>query len=367
MTSRVAPTSAMSVTPVYFYLPCCEPEFLRLPKRLQDYSTWQHTETELSPFMGRYHWVLQTYLQLCEAGAEVELVRELPSVGIVLSHVECFDYGIRPSSRTMLVSMLVDKDIPLPHAALHVTHNPVQRLPLRLRQQYIPPWPQIGLVPRSMARGARFETVAFVGYPENLHPELASENFARRLAALGLHLVIPLPAAWHDFSDIDVVLAVRNFGRTQKHLNKPALKLYNAWLAHVPAVLGFESAYRQEGNPGVDYLEATNADEVFHALKRLAADPEFRLGIVAAGATRIASRSESHLRRLWMDLLEDQLLPRYARWSRDVVFRIALRMAGAVYERLLWRRPAWFGESEPVSGREEKSHLTRLIHEKDPS
>ncbi len=333
----------MSVTPVYFYLPCRESEFLRLPKRLQDYSTWQHTETELSPFMGRYHWVLQTYLQLCEAGAEVELVRELPSVGIVLSHVECFDYGIRPSSRTMLVSMLVDKDIPLPHAALHVTHNPVQRLPLRLRQQYIPPWPQIGLIPRSTTRGSRFETVGFIGYPENLDPELACENFVRRLAAQGLRLVIPAPGAWHDFSDIDVVLAVRNFGRADEHLNKPALKLYNAWLARVPAVLGFESAYRQEGNPGVDYLEATNADEVLAALERLALNPSLRASMVAAGHEKMKAHTELELRSIWLDVLSKRLLPLYDRWTRDRLFRTACQIGGEIRERLLWRKPARFG------------------------
>ena len=271
----------MTAPAVYFYLPCLAPQFQRLPRRLQEYADWQKTETELSPFMGRYHWVLQTYLQLREVSANVYVVRELPTDGIVISHVECLDYGQRPSPKMLLVSLLVDKDIPLPHASLHVTHNPVQRLPLMLRQHYIPPWPQIGLVPRSAARGRRFENVAFVGYPENLHRDLASEKFARSLADLGLCLVIPAPADWHDFSEIDVVLAVRNFGCADLHLNKPALKLYNAWLAQVPAVLGFESAYRREGQPGVDYLEATSADDILVALRRLADEPGLRDRIIA--------------------------------------------------------------------------------------
>ena len=335
----------MPAPPVYFYLPCLEPQFRRLPRSLHEYSNWQKTETELSPFMGRYHWVLQTYLHLLDAGANVDVVRELPASGIVISHVECLDYGQRPSPYMIFVSLLVDKDIPLPHASLHVTHNPAQRLPLMLRQHYIPPWPQIGLVPRSTTRGTRFETVAFVGYPENLHPDLATEKFAQRLANLGLRLVIPAPTDWHDFSEIDVVLAVRNFGCVEPHLNKPALKLYNAWLANVPAVLGFESAYRREGRPGIDYLEATSVEEVLMALRRLVDEPGLRGGIVAAGLTRMTDRSESHLRVLWLELLNLHLAPLYARWTHETLFRIVFRIAGAVRERLLWRKPAWFRET----------------------
>ncbi|MBC7702517.1 MAG: hypothetical protein H7274_01045 [Rhodoferax sp.] len=329
----------MTALPVYFYLPCLKSQFERLPRLLEEYSTWQVTETEFSPFIGRYHWVLQTYLQLLAAGARVELVRELPAEGIVISHVECIEYGFRPSPKMMLVSLLVDKDIPSPHAAMHVTHNPVQRLPLFLRQHYMPPWSQIGLIPRRAARGARFETVAFVGYPENLHPALACEGFARSLGNFGLRLVVPPPAQWHDFSEIDVVLAIRTFGCAERHLNKPALKLYNAWLARVPAVLGFESAYRIEGQSGVNYLEATNADEVLHALRQLRDQPQLRASLVFEGVKQITALSESHLRARWIDLLTARLLPLYSRWSRNPLFRISFRIAGAVRERLLWRWP----------------------------
>jgi hypothetical protein len=331
--------------PLCFYLPCSEDEYGRLPRDLKDYVPWQASETALTPFLGRYHWVLQTCLQLREAGMDARLVRTLPEEGVVFSHVECLDYGIRPTARTMFVPMLVDKDVPLPHGAIHVTHNPRQRLPLGLRQHYIPPWPQIGLVPRSAARGDRFETVAFIGYPGNLHPALADDDFAARLATLHLRLVIPPPHAWHDFSEIDGVLAVRTFGRAERHLNKPALKLYNAWAAGVPAVLGFETAYRSDGRPGVDYLEATDADEVFQCLMHLATEPLLRAGIVGAGREAMQARSEARLRTLWLQFIEGSVLPLYRNRIHDPLNRAAFQMAGAVRERLLWRRPAWFGES----------------------
>jgi hypothetical protein len=339
-----APGRSQALVPLSFYLPCSVAEYERLPRALKDYVPWQASETALSPFLGRYHWVLQTFLQLRDAGMDARLVRTLPAEGVVFSHVECLDYGIRPTERTMFIPMLVDKDVPLPHGAIHVTHNPAQRLPLGLRQHYIPPWPQIGLLPRAAVRGERFETVAFIGYPGNLHPALAGEDFAARLATLGLRLVIPPPNAWHDFSDIDAILAVRTFGRDERHLNKPALKLYNAWAAGVPAVLGFETAYRSDGRPGVDYLEATNADEVFQCLQRLAAEPSLHTGVVRAGHEAMRARSEAQLRTLWLQFIEGSVLPLYRTWTRAPLQRAAFQIAGAVRERLLWRRPAWFGE-----------------------
>jgi hypothetical protein len=307
--------------PVQFLLPSDQADFDRLPRRLDGYVAWQQAETSLSPFLGRFHWVLQTYLQLREANAPVSLVRELPQEGIVISHIECLDYGLKPNDQTLLVPMLVDKDVPLPHAALHITHNPVQGLPLGMRRRFMMPWPQIGLLPRNAERGERFESVGFFGHAGNLHPALASQAFADQLASMGLQLVLPAPSSWHDFSAVDVVLAVRNFGRGEKHLTKPSLKLYNAWQAGVPAVLGFETAYRNEAAPGEDYLEATNADEVLAALRRLAADPALRARMVAAGRQRMQSRSEPMLRAAWLHFLQAELLPLYQRRRSSWWFR----------------------------------------------
>lgn len=333
---------------IQFYLPCTEAQFLRLPKGLDDYARWQSSETELKPYTGRYHWVLQTYLHLLAAGEAVELVREMPREGVVLAHIETLPYELRPTRELLLVPLLVDKDVPLPYAPLHITHNLAQRLPLAMRSHYMPPWPQIGLIPRAGCRRDRFETVSFLGFPENLHPSLAGESFTRRLQALGLKLHIAAPSCWHDFSEVDAVLAVRNFGRETPHLTKPALKLYNAWLAGVPAIIGHETACRTEGRPGEDYVEATDETQVCAALERLTTDLAFRRRVIAAGLARMAQRDTESLRRMWAALIRDELVPLQDRWRNDRAYRAGFALAGQVRERLLWRRPGWFTEDSRV-------------------
>lgn len=327
---------------VHFFLPCTQAQLQRMPRRIEDYVDWQNSETELNPFLGRYHWVLQPYLHLAAAGADVRLTHSLPDAGIVFSHVECLDYGIRSTATRMVVAALVDKEVPLPHAVLHLTHNPVQRLRFGVPSRYMPPWPQIGLLPRDPARGERFETLYFVGNRENLHPFFASAEFEAHLRRLGLRLVIPPPSGWHDFSDADAVLAVRNFGLAEPHLNKPALKLHNAWRASVPAVLGYESAFRAEGQPGVNYLEALTGEAVVAAIEQLAQQPAQRRAIVQAGNEAARDFADAAIRAEWLNLLNDDLLPRYAAWRSRPWLRLATGLRGAVWERVLWRHPASF-------------------------
>lgn len=114
---------------LHCYLPCTDAQFERLPRKLSDYAQWQASETELNPFLGRFHWVLQTQPHLQAAGVDSRLTNRPGEAGILYSHVECLPYGIRPSKKQLLIAALVDKDVPLPYAFLHVTHNPVQRLP----------------------------------------------------------------------------------------------------------------------------------------------------------------------------------------------------------------------------------------------
>jgi hypothetical protein len=331
-------------------LPCDDEVFTRLPRSIDDYWHWQTHASDVRPFWGRYHWVLQTCLYLQQSGCPVELVRELPDDGIVISHVECFDYGLKPSSRRLVVALLVDSDVPNPGASLHVTHNPVQGLRLGMPYRYMPPWPQVSLQPRAASREQRFETVGFFGYPYNLHPDLASDHFQQRLQGLGLRLVMPAPARWHDFAQIDTVLAIRNFGRSASHLNKPSLKLINAWLAGVPAVLGHESAFRAEGRPGQGYLEATNEDEAYAALARLAESPALRRSLVDTGMEMARGFSVDLTRQRWVHLIDDELVPAYRQWLGSPARRLRAHGAALVKERLLWRMAGRFLERQAGPG-----------------
>ena len=74
---------------------------------------------------------------------------------------------------------------------------------------------------------------------------------------------------WADYSDVDLVLAVRPPIGT--HTDKPASKLYNAWRAGVPALLGPEPAFRELYTDTLDYVEVSTVDEALAAIDRLRA------------------------------------------------------------------------------------------------
>src|SRR5580698_7473480 len=80
------------------------------------------------------------------------------------------------------------------------------------------------------------------------------------------------PAVWTDYLAVDAVLAVRETSELVLGV-KPATKMINAWRAGCIPIMGVESACRQIGRPGVDYVEVTSPVEVVAAVRRLREDP----------------------------------------------------------------------------------------------
>ena len=329
-------------TEVSFFLPEPDAVMSRIPHAIEDYWAWQASGSATTPYWGRYHWVLQTYLYLKQAGLPVVLTNSMPPRGVILTHLDCVEYGFRPSREQYLAIMLVDREVPHPRGRMHILHNPVQRLHLGLRHRYMPPWPQVGLVPRNPARADRFDVLGYFGYPNNLHPSISDVDFRGQIARLGLTLYIPPPADWHDFSNVDCVMAIRTFGRAESHLNKPSLKLFNAWLAGVPAVLGYESAHVREGVPGRGYLEATNPEELLEALSRLRMNVELRRELVEHGRKAMVEFSASRTVERWRQLIDTVLLPDFERTQHGSLRAVGSDLLGPVRERILWRKPGWF-------------------------
>jgi hypothetical protein len=220
--------------------------------------------------------------------------------------------GFRASNNQCIAAVVADF-LPHPGAHIQILQNaaPAQRLPGSV---FIPHWPQPNLIPRAPARGRRFETLAYFGDPQNLAPELRSSDFLLQLRTrCELELSFRGPDRWHDYSDVDAVLAVRDFSRAA-HLHKPATKLYNAWLAGIPLVTGHDSACAADGVAGQDHLRVDSPADLINALERLKIDHAFRENIVAAGQKKTASRSRDAVRQIWIDFLNQKLPAAFERW-----------------------------------------------------
>lgn len=307
-----------SLPPIYFYLSESElPE--TLPEKAQQFR----------PKNGIQSWTVQTYLRLKEDGFPCELTTKMPESGIVLAHRVSLKYNLKPGPRLMFVCFKGDRDFH-PYAQLHIVQNVaemqvesmVRRSPGQDRHgvsaqknYYMPHWPQPGLIPRDPSRGEQFENVVYFGILHNLAPELKESSWRDRLSALDLHWMMERRwECWHDYSNVDAIVAVRSFNNLNNYSWKPATKLYNGWHAGVPVILGCDSAFRSERLSELDYLEVNSLEELISALTRLRDDVGLRQGMIENGRVRALETEPAMLVKGWRDFLYNVAVPEYDRW-----------------------------------------------------
>jgi hypothetical protein len=303
-----------------------------------------------APFVrGERAWILQTFLRLRAAGHPVELAATPAGEGLVVYHAkhgrELLRHGRRLAG-AVLVGVRGDNREPAT-ADFQVLQNRVWED--GRSRFFVPSWPQPGLAGRDPDRGARIERVAFKGFAANLHPDFRGALWLDALRRRGVEWVVdavefrgPETAEnelrWADFRDVDLVLAVRPPNR-RGHTDKPAAKLYNAWLAGVPALLGPEPAYRELRVSDLDYLEVGSVAAAVAALDRLRADPQRYRAMVARGRERAAEFTPEAILGRWVELLWRRLpaLAPARPWRR---LPHLLRPPARRLRRLLDRRPA---------------------------
>lgn len=187
---------------------------------------------------------------------------------------------------------------------------------------YLPHWLQPNLIPRNGDRGTRVENLVFKGIERNLAPLFKTPQFKEKVSAIGMHFVMTsddstrLFQDWTDYTQADVVLAVRN--NTQYDLSiKPALKLINAWLAGCPAILGPEPAYQDLRQSDLDFIEVRTLEEVIAALQRLKNDPVLYTAMVENGFQRVKEFATDPVARHWHDVLSGPIAQDYAQWQQQ--------------------------------------------------
>jgi hypothetical protein len=294
---------------------------------------------------GIFCWTLQTYLRLKADGFPCELVGTLPEEGIILAHWDSLPSDLKPNAKQLIVCFQADR-ARHPYAQVHIVQNSQGLLPQLMllgdryllpgKNAFMPLWAQPGLIPRDPTRGDRFETVAFFGLAENLAPELRDPDWAKKLSEMGLqwHLVSEFDR-WSDYSQVDAIVAVRTFTR-QSYTWKPATKLYNAWHAGVPAILGYDSAFRAERQSDLDYLEVFSPKDVIAALRRLRDEPAFRQAMIENGQLRAQETTPVAMTARWRSLLMNVVVPAYQDWCKAsgvVRQSFLMRREGAIQSR----------------------------------
>ena len=296
-----------------------------LPKKYFPTEEWIHAWQENRPFpldeSGKaaavHCWIYQTWALLTAAGIKTSLVSELPTTGIVLALSGTLHSSFQSNqfpSDFFLVDVVAD-GLPHPAAHFHLVQNRAhaRRLPY---SHFIPLWPQPALIARKASRGQLFERISFFGDPKNLAAEFFSSSWQQQLKKeLFLELEIRRADQWHDYSNVDAIIAIRDFSRSRQ-LHKPATKLYNAWLAGVPFIGGNDSAYQSDGQPGVDYLIAQSPKQVLEHLRKLKEDSTFRFRLIQNGFESGKKFNRPATLEHWKSLVQEILPQRALQWQK---------------------------------------------------
>lgn len=268
------------------------------------------SDSELSPRLrlGREIWIVQAFHRLRARGYPVRLTGGTESDSINVLHSDDF---VGTSPGCFIVCVRADRE-PRFDADVEVVQN--RTCLWKANDTYVPHWPQPGIVPRDPARGAEIRRVAYLGKEVNLAPDLRAEAFTHSLERNGMELVVR-EDRWWDYSDIDVVLAVRD--GTPLYLNlKPSSKLVNAWIGDCPALVGPERGYQEIRKGALDFIECRSADQALQGLRRLRGQPDLYRAMVENGRVRRAEFSADAVTDRWEEVIGEVLIPRYLDWQR---------------------------------------------------
>ncbi|MDH4469374.1 MAG: hypothetical protein QE493_00165 [Verrucomicrobiae bacterium] len=264
-------------------------------------------------------WLYQTGSLLLNAGIHCDFFTKMPYLpqrGIIVTLsglLYAYPNNLSFCRSLFVVGIAADGGLVHPAAMLHLIPNSssTKYLPF---SEFIPHWSQPFLIPRDLKRGERFETICFMGDSQSIAPELCSQEWHAHLEReLGLRFVHRDFKRWHDFSDVDCIVAIRDFSGSS-FCYKPANKLYNAWLAGIPFIGGKDSAFSGDGNPGEDYLVANSTQELFMQLKKLKEDPLFRSKLVNNGHLSGALFTREAILQCWKRLVQETIPIRAMKW-----------------------------------------------------
>lgn len=322
-----------AVPPVTFFLDVGDDEL----------AAWRTLQPDREPqrlVLGEHFWIVLTWARLRDAGLSVRLDNRVPDDGVVLFYAgdkRAVWSQLHAGSRALLAAVRSDRH-PVGFADVEVVQNASSAD--GRRALHVPHWPQPGLRPRDPARGSQLRVVLFPGTRQNLHPGFASPQWTAFVEQHGIefrrHYAQAAPA-WNDFSDVDAMLAIRPAAMGLV-VHKPAWKLFNAWLAGVPAILGPEAGYRELREGPLDYLEAADPEQAMHALQRLREEPGLYQAMVANGLARGAAYTTEATLARWTALLQ-RLAQACADPRRRVPTRAARRLRDGLARLRRLRRP----------------------------
>ena len=307
----------MKSVPFNFVIACSD-------QTLSDYKSLD-PEKDANVFTnGNFCWCLRSYLILSKRNKlNVQCSNHLINGAINLVHS---DQLLQLKGNADQFIVCVRADYPKRRwAHYHIVQNKRQILS---NTSFIPHWLQPGLIKRDLSRHDVLK-VAYSGQLFNGNFAGSEEAWRKLFAPYGIEFVTLTAGAWHDLSNVDVLIALRSFD-SKPHNTKPPSKLFSAWHSQIPLVAGYDSAFLQVVSPGKEYLLAKTPEEVVNCVLQLKNDPTLYKTIVENGLKKTLLYNETTIAETWENVLINPIMNRYQQWERKnfyerIRFKILLK------------------------------------------
>ncbi len=263
---------------------------------------------------GDIAWCLRAYLILRRnTTLAVMCSNSLRNDAINIVHSD-YLMKIKASPKQFIVCVQAD----FPHrewAHYHIVHNQNQ---LNHNCSFIPFWVQPELIKRDPIRNF-VKRVAYSGQIWNGNLAGSIQTWKEKFLVHNLEFTTLEEGSWHDMSQVDILIGIRSFDK-KEYNNKPATKLVNAWHAHIPFVGGNDSAFKQVGTSGEDYLLANTLESAIEAAVLLKNDEQLYAKIVENGVRRTKLYNNETISEKWKLALSGPVLHRYNQWKKSGVY-----------------------------------------------
>lgn len=211
-------------------------------------------------------WTFLTYVHLKKV-YDCELVDSMPSSGIIFFFRGSVELTSKPNEKQFWICMVADASVH-PYAHLNIFQNPTQSEKTIITSAFVRHWPQLNII-KSNRSLTSLENLYYFGNEVNLCPELKSEDWLMFLQTNKLNFVVPNVARWHDYNNVDAVIAIRSFIDSDTFDTKPASKMINSWIANTIFISTGESAYIHEGKEKYSFVNVNSYDDLKNRILKL--------------------------------------------------------------------------------------------------
>ncbi|NET02695.1 MAG: glycosyltransferase family 4 protein [Sphaerospermopsis sp. SIO1G1] len=300
---------------IYFFAPSKIVEEFKTQNSLTWYKVAELISAGISS--NTTSWILTTYLYLKDHGLSCELIDYIPEEGILIADRDTLGNKYPYFGKVMLICTKGDREFH-PSAHLHIVHNQMetQNVANFWNSYYIPHWPQPDIIPRLKERGSTVKNIAYIGSTSNYTEEFKSEEWMKAIEEIGCQWCPNFnPNQWNDYSNIDIIVAVRSFGQST-YTHKPASKLVNGWHAGVPCILAPESAFMTIRKSELDFIAINSIGEIIEGVKKLKNNPQLYLSMIQNGHERKTEFSKEKITQIWLDYFKNYVMEKYEEWMK---------------------------------------------------